>query len=217
MCILAIGAHPDDVEIGCAGTLRKFILLGIDVHFLIMTDGSAGSIKINNQQLIEIRKNEAITAAEILGVKSIQFFGLEDGLTGFSRKDKIELIKIIRKIKPAKIFTHAKSDLFNDHAIIHNLVMSAVAVSGGPWFSEVEIAPFEVCEIYGYEVWNPINNFHSAVDITETMQTKLLALSLHKSQTQEINYSEAVKGLAAYRGVMSGKGRFAEVFEVYKI
>lgn len=219
MKILAIGAHPDDIEIGCGGTLGKYIDQGDNVEVLVMTAGEAGSISIDKSELAVMREKEAVAGAKVLGIDKVHFFGLEDGLTGFSRSEKVKLIALLRDIRPDIIFLHSESDNSYDHQMVHKLALAAIFSASGPWFGEAGSAkPYAVKSIYGYEVWSPLSRFQMAVSLTEDqMKRKIEALKKHKSQVDSYDYVKAVEGLAKYRGVMSGAGEFAEVFEVIKI
>ena len=219
MKILAIGAHPDDIEIGCGGTILKHLENGDEVEFLVMTGGEAGSIEISKDELAKTRQSEAISGAKVLGVDKVHFFGLEDGLTSFTRSQKVTLIGKIREIKPDIIYVHSSSDNSFDHQIIHQMVLAAAFSASGPWFGEAgKHPPHEVKNIYGFEVWSPLSRFQKIVAFDEeTMNSKIEALRCHKTQTDGFNYVEAVKGLGSYRGAMSGRAQFAEVFEIVKI
>lgn len=210
---LFIGAHPDDIEIGCGGTVAKLIAEGNECEFLVCTNGDQGSNKIPQTELAKIRKKEAEDSAQCLGVKKVHFMNLADGLTDYTLQDKINMISFFRSVRPDVIFLHSSSDHHPDHKIIHALVMNAVGSSAGPWFPDAKGEPHKITEIYGYEVWNPLNKHQLHVDITNFLDKKLEALSKHSSQTDEYPYINAVKGLGEYRGAISGGG-IAEVFEV---
>lgn len=115
--------------------------------------------------------------------------------------------QLLRKLRPKIVFTHSSSDLFPDHKIVRQLTEVAVTAAGGPWYPEAEGNPHRVSKVYGYEVWNPIQQFQCAVDITSTLDQKLGALRCHKSQMEAIDYASAVQGLAQYRGAMSSQGK----------
>jgi len=215
--VLAVGAHPDDIEIGCGGTLAKLRDRGEEVHALVATSGEAGSDSIDTATLARMREQEARAAGEALGFDSIRFLRLPDGLTGFTREDKIRVIGILREVRPHTVFVHASRDQFLDHKAIHGLVVAAVGAAAGPWFQEAPGEPWSVDTMLGYEVWHPLESYDMAVDVTETLGRKLEALQRHSSQTETIPYHEAMEGLARYRGAMSGVGRHAEVFEVLRL
>ncbi len=212
--ILSFGAHPDDIEIGCGGTEYNFIQKGYEVTHVYVTSGEAGSMEIPKSELGKTREKEALASAKLLGVKEVIFLHCNDGFTSFDEKTRSKVINLIRKIKPEIIFVHGASDKFPDHALVHKLVMSATAGAAGPWFQDTKGKPWKVKHILGYEVWHPINSYQYAVDITKSIDIKMKALSLYKSQVEPTRYDEAFKGMARYRGVMTWVGKYAEVFEV---
>ncbi len=215
--ILAIGTHPDDIEIGCGGTLARLHDNGYQLTFIIATSGEEGMKDLPKEHIQNIREDEALSSGRYLGASEIIFLREPDGLTSFSKDTKIRLISIIRDIKPDIVFTHAKSDRFPDHTHVHALTMAAVQAAQGPWYPQASGSPFRVKTIFGYEVWNPINEIGIAYDITDSIEKKIEALRFHKSQIHEINYLSAIRGLAAYRGAMTQTGHFAEAFEILKL
>lgn len=208
--ILAIGTHPDDIEIGCGGTIAASVARGDAVTFLIATSGEEGGDP-------QLREGEALESAEILGVEKVIFLRYPDGLTHFTKEQKLELIAHIRALRPDLIFTHARSDTFPDHQVVHQLTMAAVLGAAGPWYPAASGDPHRVPEIFGYEVWNPIPDAPLVTKIDETLELKLRALAVHRSQTADVAYLNAVKGLAMYRGAISMKGQYAEAFEVLRM
>lgn len=214
---LFIGSHPDDIEFGCGGTVAKLASEGNEIVFVVVTNGDQGSLTVSQDELAKTRQDEARKSAKVLGVKNIEFLNLRDGLTWFKFKEKLQLISLIRKYKPDTIFTHASSDHHPDHEIVHKITMDSIKTAAGPWFKEAKGGAHQVSNIFGYEVWNPINQYQMSIDITPYFEIKDAALSEHKSQVQDYPYTEAVKGLAQYRGSMvNGKG-LAEVFEVLRV
>lgn len=214
--ILAFGAHPDDIEFGCGGTVRKLIEKGWSAVHVCVTSGEAGSSTIDRATLAATREQEARRAAEVLGAERVHFLRAADGLTQYSRDHKIAVINLIREVRPEILFVHASSDQFPDHKLIHELVMSAVAGAAGPWYQESIGEPHLPGTILGYEVWHPLNIYQLSVDITTTVGRKLAALRCHRSQIEATHYDEASLGLARYRGVMSFSSTHAEVFEVLR-
>jgi LmbE family N-acetylglucosaminyl deacetylase len=214
--ILAIGAHPDDIEIGCGGTLSLLKEQGYDLVYLNVTSGEEGKRFGTRIDTIAQRELESKRSGQILGASQVLFLREPDGLTSFSKETKIRLISIIRELRPALVLTHARSDHFPDHQIVHQLTMDAALGAAGPWYPGAAGHPHEIQEILGYEVWHPIPKYQFANDITRVIELKLQALQVHSSQVNEVDYTEAARGLARYRGVMSMKGKYAEVFEVLK-
>jgi N-acetylglucosamine malate deacetylase 1 len=214
--ILAIGAHPDDIEIGCAGALALLQKGGARIFHTVVTNGEQGSLDIDPQELVFMRKAEARDSGRLLGAEDVFFLNLPDGATAYGISEKINLIRMIRDLRPDAVFTHSASDHFPDHALTHRLTMEAIEGAKGPWYSEARGEPHKVSTVLGYEVWNPMSRYQSAIDISEVIETKILALSQHRSQTTGVNYLDAVRSLARYRGAMTMAGTYAEVFEVLR-
>jgi LmbE family N-acetylglucosaminyl deacetylase len=168
--LLAFGAHPDDIEIGCGGTVRKLIEHGWLAVHVCVTSGEAGSSTIDRATLAATREQEARRAAAVLGSERVEFLRAPDGLTQYSREQKIAVIDLIRAVRPEILFVHASSDAFPDHRVVHELVMAAVAGAAGPWYQEASGEPHMPATILGYEVWHPLSSHQLAVDITATVE-----------------------------------------------
>ncbi len=212
MKVLAFGAHPDDIEIGCGGTIAGLVAKGFEVHHALLTSGDAGSQSISRNDLAEIREREASASAEILGSHSVHFLREPDGLTTFRRETKIRIITLVRTVRPTLLFVHGPSDQFPDHKLCHQLVMDALLGAKGPWYQECQLPAHQPGLVLGYEVWNPIAKPQLLVPID--IEPKLRALRKHESQLAGIRYDDAFEGLARYRGSLSGTARFAEAFEI---
>lgn len=214
--ILAIGAHPDDIEIGCGGTIRLFANNGYEIKFIVVTSGEEGTLE-NKDYFRSERESESVQSAYFLGVSEILFLREPDGLTSYSKKTKINLVKILRDFKPEIVFIHSSDDCFPDHKVVSELSKSAIQAAGGPWYADAGKIPHRVSDVYGYEVWNPIRQPQMTVDISESFEEKIRALEYHKTQTANFNYIGAVRGLNEYRGAMTMTGKFAEAFEVIQV
>lgn len=214
--ILSFGSHPDDIEIGCGGTEILLGKSGNRIIHVIATSGEEGGLNISPHQLSRQREAEAIRSANLIGAEEVLFLRLPDALTSYDKTIKIQIIEIIRKYKPDVVFTHSAHDQFPDHKFIQHLVLSSLTGAAGPWFPEACGSPHKVPYVFGYEVWNPMNSFHQAISIDSVLDKKLEALACHQTQRTHIDYLAAVKGLAAYRGIMSMTSNYAEVFEVIR-
>jgi LmbE family N-acetylglucosaminyl deacetylase len=214
--VLVIGTHPDDIEIGCGGTIAMLSSQGYDIKFVVVTSGEEGCLS-NKEMMKQKREQEARKSATLLGASEVIFLGAPDGLTSYSKEDKIRLIRLIRETRPEIVFIHSSYDLFPDHKIVHELSRSAILGASGPWYSEAGSSPHSVSKIFGYEVWNPTQNPQMTINISDFMEQKLKALECHESQTESVNYLGAIKGLAEYRGAMTMNGKYAESFEVIKL
>lgn len=214
--ILVIGSHPDDIEIGCGGTIRLLADKGDEIKFIIVTSGEEGSLNEKKEELRSIRKMEAVKSAKILGASEILFLDEPDGLTHLKRETKIKLIQFIRNFKPESVFIHSSFDNFSDHQVVSKLSLFAIHAASGPWYSDAGSIPHQVSHIFGFEVWNPIQSPQMNINIEKSMDRKIEALSCHISQITNFNYIGAIRGLNEYRGAMSMSGKFTESFEVIK-
>ena len=104
---MVVVAHADDAEWGCAGTVASWVKQGIQVVYVICTDGSKGSddLSMTSKDLSEIRRIEQIAAAEILGVKEVEFLMYEDSMLQPSLELRKDITKIIRKYRPDTVIT----------------------------------------------------------------------------------------------------------------
>ncbi|MGO4820707.1 MULTISPECIES: bacillithiol biosynthesis deacetylase BshB1 [unclassified Flavobacterium] len=123
--ILAFGAHPDDVELGCAGTILKEISLGKKVGIIDLTHGELGT-----RGSAEIRDQEAAAAAKILGVAVRENLNMRDGFFVNDEKHQLEIIKMIRKYQPEIVLCNAIDDRHIDHSKGSKLVSDACFLSG---------------------------------------------------------------------------------------
>lgn len=215
--VLSFGTHPDDIEIGCGGTELRLIEKGCQVTHVCVTSGESGSQTLTREELRATREREAIAAAEVMGVSDVRFLGFEDGLTEYTRSMKLEVVDVIRSIRPWIIFTHSPQDNFPQHQVVSKLIHNAIIHASGPWYQETREKPWDTPVVLGYEVWFPMNKWQTAVDITDTIEQKLKALACHESQIEDVKYDEAFGGLARYRGEMTFASQYAEAFEIIKM
>ena len=195
--VLAIGAHPDDIEIGCSGTLALHKLNKDKVYQLVLTQGEASGDP-------EIRKKECETASEFLSIDKLFFGGLKDTMI----KDGIETITIIEDIintiKPDFIYTHTFMDTHQDHRNAAYATLSAAR---------------KCKKIFMYEGPATLRNFVPQVfiNIEKTFERKKKVTRMFSSQSQKLYLAaEAVEGLARHRGYQCGL-KVAEAFEVGKL
>src|SRR4051812_4349927 len=105
---LAIGAHPDDIEFGCGGTLAKWAAAGTDVHFLVLTDGSKGTWSVDDDldTLVAIRQAEAQDAATTLAHATVHFGGFVDGELESDRAGREVVCRTVREVRPDIVLGH---------------------------------------------------------------------------------------------------------------
>ena len=123
--ILAFGAHPDDIELGCGGTLAKEIALGKKVGIIDLTRGELGT-----RGSVETRNKESLAATKILGVSIRENLDFRDGFFLNDEIHQMEVIRYIRKYKPEIILCNAKDDRHIDHPKGANLVSDSCFLSG---------------------------------------------------------------------------------------
>jgi len=193
--ILAIGAHPDDVELGCGATIAKEISLGKKVGILDLTRGELGT-----RGSAEIRAIEANNAAKILGVAARDNLAFADGFFVNDRKHQLEIIKIIRKYKPNIVLCNAVDDRHIDHPKGSNLASDACFLSG-----LVKIAT----ELNGekQEAWRPKQVYHYiqwknlepdfVVDVTDFVEIKMNAVKAYSSQFYDPNSKEPTSPISS--------------------
>ncbi len=219
--IMAIGAHPDDVELSCAGTLLAQIARGSKVGLLDLTHGELGTRGTG-----EIRLQEAADAARVLDIEIRENAGFADGFFQNDRAHQLALIKYLRKYQPDIILANAIHDRHPDHARAAHLVEDACFLSGLPKV-ETELngatqAPWRPKAVYHYIQSLDITPSF-AVDITPYFDQKLQAIMAYKSQFYNPESKEAstfissqefldfVRSRAVHFGVPLGV-KFAEGF-----
>ena len=224
--ILAIGAHPDDVELGCGGTLAKLILEGKKAAIVDLTQGELGTRGTNIT-----RAQEAASASEILGVSARENLKMKDGFILNSEEYQIQIVKMIRKYQPEIVLANAVDDRHPDHAKAAKLVSDACFLSG--------LVKIET-ELDGenQKQWRPKQVFHYiqwkhitpdfVIDISDFMEKKIEACLAYKTQFYDPNSNEPMTPIATkdflesltYRaqdlGRLSGV-EFAEGFTTEKL
>ncbi|WP_435415220.1 bacillithiol biosynthesis deacetylase BshB1 [Polaribacter aestuariivivens] len=178
--ILAFGAHPDDVELGCGATIAKEVSLGKKVGIVDLTRGELGT-----RGSAEIRDVEAQNAAKILGVSVRENLAFADGFFINDKKHQIEIIKMIRKFQPEIVLCNAIDDRHIDHGKGSKLVSDACFLSGLMKIeTELEGKQQEKWrpnKVYHYIQWKNIEpNF--VVDITGFIDKKTEAVLAYKTQ-----------------------------------
>jgi bacillithiol biosynthesis deacetylase BshB1 len=179
--ILVFGAHPDDVELGCGGTISKAIHAGKTVGIIDLSRGELGT-----RGSAEIRAIEATNAAEILGVKIRENLNLPDGFIFNNKENQLKIIEKIRQYQPEIVLCNAIADRHIDHGKSNTLVREACFLSGlqkiitngagdknqNSWRPKV---------IYSYIQWNSISP-DFVVDISGFIDLKMKAVAAYESQ-----------------------------------
>lgn len=217
MNILAVGAHPDDLELLCAGTLAKYAKSGNKVYMYHTCNGDKGGFNKTSDEIKRERELEAKNSAKVISAESLGG-DFEDGNVYISDKSKKLMVELIRKCNADVIITHHASDYHTDHINTSLLVAEANYLTSiqnyktkTPYLNKIPI-------IYFMDTLGGINfTPEYYVDISETMEVKLKMLGCHKSQVDflqkhsNINILEWIEISGRYRGFQSG-AKYAECF-----
>ncbi|KAA5823566.1 bacillithiol biosynthesis deacetylase BshB1 [Algibacter amylolyticus] len=186
--VLAFGAHPDDVELGCGATLAKEVSKGKKVGIIDLTRGELGT-----RGTAETRDDEAFHAAKILGVSMRTNLEFADGFFVNDKQHQLAIIKMIRKYRPELILCNAVDDRHIDHGKGSKLVSDACFLSG---LIKIETKddgviqkPWRPKQVYHYIQWKHIEP-DVAVDVTGYIDKKMDAVLAYKTQFFDANSKE---------------------------
>ncbi len=195
MNILAIGAHPDDIEFGCGGTLIKYAQKGHGIHLLVMTDGARGGDPAE-------RRREQEAAAKVLGAQQLFWGGYQDTELGLDRALIQKVESVLHRIRPDLIIGPFGDDTHQDHRNLSASVMTASRYTRNVLFYEGPTTANFTPSVY--------------VDINAALERKLDALRAHASQVgrtgvEHLDILDLAQAAAHFRGVQ-GRVRNAEGF-----
>lgn len=192
--ILAFGAHPDDVELGCSGTIAKEVSLGKKVGIIDLTRGELGT-----RGSVEIRDQEAALAAEILGISVRENLNMRDGFFVNDEAHQLEIIKRIRKYRPEIVICNAIEDRHIDHGKGSKLVSDACFLSGLRKIETEHEGVFQEAwrpkVVYHYIQWKNIEP-DFVVDISEFIDKKAQSILAYASQFYSENSNEPMTPIA---------------------
>ncbi|RPJ48776.1 MAG: LmbE family protein [Chloroflexi bacterium] len=221
---LAIGAHPDDIEFGMAGTLLRLQAAGAEIHMWNLADGACGTREMPRDEIVRIRGEEAAAAARVAG--AVLHPPIATDLEIFYTREMVaKVAAVIRTVQPTVLLIPALQDYMEDHMNTARLAVTGAFARGmrnfetlpvvPPWEGEVAVyhaMPHGGCDSYGRPVLA-----QRFVDITPVMQRKTEMLAQHASQrgwlrdSQAIDsYLQAMTDSGTALGMLSGKYRYAE-------
>ena len=183
---LAIGAHPDDIDFGCGGTLAKWAAAGCTVTELILTDGSKGSWdpKVDRAALVALRQEEQRAAAAALGAGTVVFLGHVDGELASGLAERAEVCRVIREVQPDVVLGHdpwKRYRLHPDHRHAGYLAVEGIVAARDPhFFPEQGLEPHRPSCLLLWEA--DVVDHVEAID--DFLDAKLAALLAHRSQWQ---------------------------------
>ena len=187
--ILAFGAHPDDVELGCGGTIAKEVANGKKVGIIDLTRGELGT-----RGTIKTRHSEAAESAKILGVSVRKNLGFSDGFFINDKQHQLEIIKMIREYQPEIIICNAIDDRHIDHGKGSKLVSDSCFLSGLVKIETKDEAgnsqnPWRPKSVYHYIQWKDLKP-DFVVDVSGFINKKMASVLAYKTQFYDANSKE---------------------------
>ena len=203
--ILAFGVHPDDVELGCSGTIINAITEGKKVGIIDLTQGELGT-----RGTIETRYAEASAAAKVMGISARENLKMDDGFFKHDKKNIREVIRTIRRYQPEIILCNAPEDRHPDHGRSAKLVAEAAFLSGLRKIETKEEGKLQAA-------WRPTYVFHYiqdrflqpsfVIDITDSFDKKIEAILCYKTQFNSSDNDEPQTYISSQQFFESVKAR----------
>ena len=197
--ILVVAPHPDDESIGCGGLLK---LYGKQTDILLLTDGRKGGCSYcnNETELIQLRKEEFLSAAEYAGVRHTFFLNIPEG----TLRKSYQTIKNFSFSNYDYIFVPNKYESHHDHADTFTMIKKCIKRNKQ--------------KLFQYEVWTPLRYPTHYLDITDVMDHKEFMIGKYKSQLEAVDYPGRIKGLNRYRAIRNPKDDAASGYgEAYEL
>jgi LmbE family N-acetylglucosaminyl deacetylase len=200
MNILAVGAHPDDIEFGCGGTLLKYSLSGHNVFALVLTKGDIGGDP-------EVRVGEQMDAASFMGAKEVFWGGFNDTEIVDNRETIQKIEEIMRKVSPDIMFLNYCNDVHQDHR-----AAAQAGISASRYVREVLFYEVPTTQHFDPDIF---------VDIMDVLEKKIELIRKHASQVDKTRVNnltivESVRSCANFRGYQ-GRVKFAEGFKALRV
>jgi LmbE family N-acetylglucosaminyl deacetylase len=218
--VIAVGAHPDDIEFYMAGTLLMLKKAGYKAHYLTLANGNCGSAQYDERMTRSIRNTEGRAAAKILGAQFHQ--PLTNDLEIIYNLELLrKLAAIIREVKPGIVLTHSPQDYMEDHTNTSRLAVTAAFTRGMPNFKTVPSHPAAEYEVTVYHAMphglcDQLRRRLMAgayVNTTSVHKTKHQALAAHKSQQAWLDVSQGLNSyLLAMEDMSLDVGRLSKTF-----
>ena len=221
--VLVVNAHPDDADFGAGATIAYWSSLGIEVHYLLFTNGDQGGFDDTpRDQMGPLRQSEQRAAGGILGVKSFTFLGHRDGHLVSSIEKRGEVVKAIREIRPQRMLIQSPERNWEriygshpDHLAAGEIATQAVYPDARNEFAFPELLKAGLQPWTVDEVWlmaHPVRTHY--IDTTEFIDQKISALKAHKSQTSHMDLDEIIRNWGGFIAQEAGfaEGRTAEGF-----
>ena len=223
LTVLCASAHPDDIELQCAGTLIRYVKEGHKVHMAIAATGNVGSKIHTGPEIEAIRAVEAQKGAEVIGAE-LTIMGFLDGEVWQDNATWKKYVDLIRRTNPDVILTHDRDDYVHDHSNVGEMVYRAAIWASVANIPDTEYPPIDhIPTVFYFETLGtlrvaPPDHY---VDITQEYEQKILAFKQHASQHGDFlekqfgvkDWFEYVEVLNKMRGFQCGC-KYAEAFRV---
>ncbi|HMQ79252.1 MAG TPA: PIG-L family deacetylase [Ignavibacteria bacterium] len=217
--LLAVSAHPDDIEFSCGGTMFKFKELGYEIYFIVATNGENG-FKIAHKprsQRVKIRHNEQLKAAKLLGVKKVFFLNHRDCFLRCDDKLREQIALVIKKVKPEIIFSFDPSNrsfesvnlLHRDHRVISEAVFDAVFAARNRYLLPGETHYVKKLWFFGCDKPNHFEN------ITGEINDKIKLIEAHRSQFSD--HESMQKWVKVHLSKYTKKYKYSEKFRIVSV
>jgi len=216
--VLVVTPHPDDAELGGAGTVARWTNEGRTVVYVVCTNGDKGTSdrKVKSESLIKIREKEQIAAANLLGVKEVIFLGYPDQGLEETPQFRKDIVKQIRRFRPETVVTadpYRRYIWHRDHRITGRVTLDAVFPYARDHLSYPDLLEegFEPHKVKEILLWAS-ENINHRLDITDTFPLKLNALREHKSQVGHIP-RQKLEGYLRGRAIQLSEGESFQLAE----
>lgn len=215
MRILCVAPHPDDEVIGCGGSLINHARAGHEIT--VITLGQRLSCPLEADLTDADYRAEGETAHLVLGAK--RHVALELPARGFEPSHALvhRLTKEFRRARPNIVYLPHENECDLEHRQAHQAASEALWMAQSSYFEEHGPSMHAPDMVLAYEVWTALSRYQYVEDITDVIDTKVEAMRCYRSQLRHSAWDEAIRGLAAYRGVTSRGRGYAEVFSVIHI
>ncbi|UKJ63669.1 PIG-L family deacetylase [Cellulosimicrobium cellulans] len=198
--IVAVGAHPDDLELACGATLAKLVDSGHEVHAMVLSKGDAGATVSGDR-----RAAEATRGAAFFGASTTVVHDFPDTLLDHAMPDLVDVIeKLVREVDPDVVLTHSANDQHQDHHAVHVATLRAAR---------------QVSTILCFESPSVTRSFDPSffVDVSDHFDVKVHAVGMHRDQVgKPYMTAERLRGVATFRGAQV-RGGLAEAFETVRV
>ena len=224
---LAVVAHPDDLEFGAAAAIARWTGQGKKVIYCMVTSGEAGIDGMNPEECREIRIAEQIESARIVGVDTVDFLGLPDGILEYGVTLRRAIAGVVRKHRPEIVITNNFRDTWGgknlnqaDHIAVGRATLDAVRDAGNRWIFNEQL-------VNGAEPWGGVREVWAAsspdgehaVDTTDTFDKGIESLIAHDAYIKGLGWenfdpAEFLEGTSRPAGTRLGV-KYATTFEVF--